>query len=90
VLIVAMNRPVHTGRVSSEENMQTVIKLFGSMAAVVATALLLTGGCAAPSADPADTIEAVGCFNVRCGPTTNCSAICGDAASCVNGFCQFE
>jgi hypothetical protein len=70
--------------------MQSAIKLLGSMAAVVATALLLHGGFAAPSVNPGDGSEPIGCFNVRCGPTTNCSAICGDAASCVNGFCQFE
>jgi len=69
--------------------MKSAIKLLGSMAAVVATALLLHGGFAAPAANAGDTIEPVGCFNVRCGPTTNCSAICGDAYFCgSNGFCQ--
>lgn len=74
--------------------MQSAIKLLGSMAAVVATALLLHAGFggapALAASNDGEVMEAIGCFNVRCGPTTNCSAICGDAASCVNGFCQFE
>jgi hypothetical protein len=72
--------------------MRNVIKLLGSMAAVVATALLLHGSFATPSdlraSNGYEATEPVGCFNVHCGPTTDCSAICGDAYACVGGLCR--
>ena len=72
--------------------MRNAIKLLGSMAAVVATALLLRGGFAIPSdlqaSNGEEATESIGCYEVHCGPTTDCSAICGDAYACVGGLCK--
>jgi hypothetical protein len=86
--------------------MKTALKMFGSIAAVVAVALLSQGTAAAPQALSAPEAGAIGmsvepeasarpvCVNVACNflaPSPDCTTLCHQPAACTMiGFGTFR